>query len=245
MIEVQCLNKTINGYKILHNIDFTVNSSEIIGYLGPNGAGKTTTINILATLLKPTSGSVFLNGYNVIHDAKKIRRFIGCVFDDFGLYPSLTVSKNLHFIGKLYNLSQQQRDKAIKQSIEFFDLREYLHTPVYKLSKGTKQKVNIAKSLLHDPDILFLDEPTSGLDPFTSKNILNLITSLKKEGRTIIITTHLLHLAEMVSDKIILLNKGKIIFNGQISSIKNDLHKNSLEDLYFSLLGDVHGQYFN
>ena len=241
MIEVQNLNKTMNSYKILQNINFTVNSSEIIAYLGPNGAGKTTTLNILTTLLKPTSGLVFLDGYNVIEDAKKIRSFIGYVFDDFGLYPGLSVLKNLNFIAKLYGLSQFQRKESVNQLIEFFDLKEYLHRPVFKLSKGTKQKVSIAKALIHKPRILFLDEPTSGLDPFTTKNILNLIKSLKKEGKTIIITTHLLHLAEITSDRIILLDKGKIIFNGHTSSIKNDLSNNTLENAYFSLLGDTHG----
>ncbi|OLS24175.1 MAG: putative ABC transporter ATP-binding protein YbhF [Candidatus Heimdallarchaeota archaeon LC_3] len=238
MLEVKNLCKSFNGKKILHDINFSVNSGEIVAYTGPNGAGKTTTINILTTLLKPTSGMVFLNGYNVVKDSKKIRQVIGYVFEDFGLYPSLSVINNLDFIGKLYKLSEGERRRKIKEIIEFFDLREYKKTPISKLSKGTKQKVSIAKALLHDPEILFLDEPTSGLDPLTAKNIMNLVLSLKKEGKTILMTTHLLNRAEMVSDRIILINKGKIVYNGKTSEIKRKNNNNSVEDLYFTLIGD-------
>ena len=238
MLEVKNLCKSFNGKKILHDINFSVNSGEIVAYIGPNGAGKTTTINILATLLKPTSGMVSFNGYNVVKDSKKIRQVIGYVFEDFGLYPSLSVINNLDFIGKLYKLSEGERRRKIKEMIEFFDLGEYKKTPISKLSKGTKQKVSIAKALLHDPEILFLDEPTSGLDPLTAKNIMNLVLSLKKEGKTILMTTHLLNRAEMVSDRIILINKGKIVYNGKTSEIKRKNRNNSVEDLYFTLIGD-------
>ncbi|MHA2104717.1 MAG: ABC transporter ATP-binding protein [Candidatus Hodarchaeales archaeon] len=238
MIEVENLNKNFNGKKILDDISFSVNTGEIVAYLGPNGAGKTTTINILSTLLKPSSGFVSLNGYNIKKDSKKIREIIGYVFEDFGLYPSLTVLNNLNFIGKLYKLTDGQRKKKIKYLIDFFELEEYKNTQISKLSKGSKQKVSIAKALLHDPEILFLDEPTLGLDPFIAKNILDLVVSLKKDGKIILVTTHLLNRAEMISDNAIIIDKGKIVFNGKISSIKYKNKDNSLEELYFNILGD-------
>ena len=245
MIEVKNLYKTINGKKILQNINFSINSGEITGYIGPNGAGKTTTINILTTLLEPTSGTVTINNYDLLNDAKQIRQKIGYVFEDFGLYPNLSVTENLNFIGKLYKIPKEKRKRKIDDLIEFFDLFDHKNTFISKLSKGSKQKVNIAKALLHDPEILFLDEPTSGLDPLTAKNISNLILSLKAEGKTILMTTHLLNRAERISDRIIFIDKGKIVFNDKISAIKEKNQNNSLEELYFTLIGDNIVKYNN
>ena len=240
MIEVYNLVKKYNEKEILHDISFTIKSGEVVSYLGPNGAGKTTTLYIVSTLVKPTSGSIFLNGYNLEIDSKDIRKIIGCVFDDFGLYPGLTVNKNLNFIGSLYAITKEERKRRISNLLNFFELNEYKSTIIAKLSKGTKQKVSLAKSLLHDPEILFLDEPTSGLDPVASKNILDLIKSMKKSGKTILMTTHLLEKAEVISDKIIILNKGKIIFDGLASDISHKKSTKSLEELFFDLIGSNH-----
>ena len=177
MIEVLNVNKKINGKEILHDISFNIKSGEVVSYIGPNGAGKTITIYIISTLLKPSSGKVFLNGYNIENNSKDIRKIIGCAFDDFGLYPGLSVYKNLDFISSLYGIVKEERNKKIIELLNFFELNDYKNTIVAKLSKGTKQKVNLAKSLIHEPDILILDEPTSGLDPFVSENILKLIKS--------------------------------------------------------------------
>ncbi|MFW9929025.1 MAG: ABC transporter ATP-binding protein [Candidatus Thorarchaeota archaeon] len=191
MIEVENVCKSINGKKILCDISFSIKSGEIVTYLGQNGAGKTTTINILTTLLKPDSGKITINGYEIEKSSKKIRNIIGYVFEDFGLYPTLNLVDNLNFIGKLYNISDIERKRKIAELIDFFELHEYVKFPITKLSKGSKQKVAIAKALIHDPAILFLDEPTSGLDPFTAKNILNFILSLKKGNKTIFINNGL------------------------------------------------------
>lgn len=238
LIEVEKISKSFNGKKILNEISFSVKSGEIVAYLGQNGAGKTTTINVLATLLKTDKGKIRINGFDINKDSKIIRSIIGYVFEDFGLYPSLNVLDNLNFIGKLYELSPRKRKERINVLIEFFELKEYKKTLVSKLSKGTKQKVSIAKALLHDPEILLLDEPTAGLDPFTTKRLLDYILFLKNEGKTVLVTTHLLNIAEMIADHVILISKGEIVFNDNLSSIKNSERVNSLEEFYFKILGD-------
>ncbi|MHA2202509.1 MAG: ABC transporter ATP-binding protein [Candidatus Hodarchaeales archaeon] len=240
MIEAINLTRNFNGFTALKHVNFHVDAGEVFAYLGPNGAGKTTTINILATLLAPTHGQATVAGYDVATEGIKIRPLIGYVPEDFGLYPSLTISENLHFTGSLYKICRNERKIKIEELIDFFDLREKKDVPVSVLSKGTKQKVALARSMIHDPKILFLDEPTSGLDPLMAKEVLNMISKLKKEGKTILMTTHLLTRAEKVCDSIALIYKGEILCEGKIPQIKTKLKTSSLEDVYFAVIGDNH-----
>ncbi len=240
MIKVENLSRKFNGFTALNDITFHVEVGEVFAYLGPNGAGKTTTVNILATLIKPTNGKATVAGYDVTREGMKIRQLIGYVSEDSGLYPSLTIIENLNFTGRLYRINKHERKRRIKELIDFFDLEEKKDVPVSTLSKGTKQKVNLARALMHNPQILFLDEPTSGLDPFMAKEVLNLIQSLKKEGKTILMTTHLLARAEKVCDSVALINAGEILCEGKISQIKTRLKTSSLEDVYFAVIGENH-----
>ncbi|MFX0064740.1 MAG: ABC transporter ATP-binding protein [Candidatus Hermodarchaeota archaeon] len=241
MIEVTNLTKKYNGLTVLQDISFHVDEGEILAYLGPNGAGKTTTVNILATLLTPTSGKATIAEYDVIKDGIKIRRLIGYVSEDFGLYPTLTTYENLYFAGGLYRISKKDRKEKIEELFEFFDLWEKKNVTVSTLSKGTKQKVNLARAMMHNPEILFLDEPTITLDPIMAKEVLNMILRLKKEGKTILMTTHLLTRAEKVCDSVALINEGKILCTGKISKIKTKLKSPTLEDVYLAVIGENHG----
>ncbi|MHA2293651.1 MAG: ABC transporter ATP-binding protein [Candidatus Hodarchaeales archaeon] len=241
MIEVKNLTRKFNGFTALQNINFSIVEGEVLAYLGPNGAGKSTTVNILVTLLIPTSGKVFIDGYDVTKEGMTVRRLIGYLPEDLGLYPGLTVYENLDFVGGLYRLKKSQRKEKIKELLEFFNLEEKQKAPVSTLSKGTKQKVSLAKALIHDPKILILDEPTSGLDPSMAKEVLNLIHKLKKENKTILMTTHLLARAEKVCDSVALISGGRISGVGKISEIKSKLKTSSLEEVYFAVVGESHG----
>lgn len=238
MIEVKNLIKEFNGVTALDSISLRVNEGEVFAYLGPNGAGKTTTINILATLLKPTTGKATVAGYDVTKDDMEIRRLIGYLPEDFGLYPSLTVYENLNFAAGLYRINKNERKDKIGELLEFFDLREKKDVLAYTLSKGMKQKVGIARAMINNPEILFLDEPTSGLDPGMAREVLKMILRLKEGGKTILMATHLLARAEQVCDSIALIDKGKILCAGKISDIKTKLKAKTLEDVYFGVMGE-------
>ncbi len=237
MIEVENLTKKFNGVIALNSVSFRVNEGEVFAYLGPNGAGKTTTVNILATLLTPTSGKATVAGYDVTKDGMKVRRLIGYLPEDFGLYPSLTVYENLDFAAGLYRISKSERKDRIRELLEFFGLWEKRDVLASTLSKGMKQKVGIARAMINDPKILFLDEPTSGLDPGMAREFLKLILRLKEKGRTIFMTTHLLARAEQVCDSMALISEGKILRTGKISDIKAELKSSTLEDIYFAVIG--------
>ena len=255
MIEVENLTKQYNDFTAVKNVNFKVTKGEIFGYLGQNGAGKTTTINLLVTLLSPNEGKIFIQGLDVAVHAKKIRQLIGYLPDNLGLYPTLSVYQNLDFLAILYHISKKERINRIKELLKFFKLEEKLErinrikellkffkleekqdVKFRDLSRGMKQKLGLAKALIHDPDILFLDEPTSNLDPIATKEVLELLLNLKSQGKTIFITTHLLHQAEKICDSIALLDKGEIIIAGPISTIKQQLNLESLEDIYFKLM---------
>ncbi len=236
MIEVKNLTKEFNGVIALKGVSFRVNEGEVFAYLGPNGAGKTTTVNVLATLLTPTAGKAIVAGYEVSKDGMEIRRLIGYLPEDSGLYPNLTICENLDFIAGLYRINKDERKEKIGELLEFFDLWEKKDVLASRLSKGMKQKVGIARAMINDPKILFLDEPTSGLDPGMAREVLKMILRLKKEGKTIFMTTHLLARAEQVCDSIALINKGQILCAGKLSDIKNKLKSKSLEDVYFTLM---------
>jgi ABC-2 type transport system ATP-binding protein len=238
MIEVKNLIKEFNGVTALDGISLQVNEGEVFAYLGPNGAGKTTTVNILATLLKPTTGKATVAGYNVTKDDMEIRRLIGYLPEDFGLYPTLTVYENLNFAAGLYRINKNERKDKIGELLEFFDLGEKKDVLAYTLSKGMKQKVGIARAMINNPEILFLDEPTSGLDPGMAREVLKMILRLKEGGKTILIATHLLTRAEQVCDSIALIDKGKILCAGKISDIKTKLKAKTLEDVYFGVMGE-------
>ena len=238
MIEVKNLIKKFNGVTALDGISLRVNEGEVFAYLGPNGAGKTTTVNILATLLKPTTGKATVAGYDVNKEDMEIRRLIGYLPEDFGLYPSLTVYENLNFAAGLYRINKNERKDKIGELLEFFDLGEKKDVLAYTLSKGMKQKVGIARAMINNPEILFLDEPTSGLDPGMAREVLKMILRLKEGGKTILMATHLLARAEQVCDSIALIDKGKILCAGKISDIKTKLKAKTLEDVYFGVMGE-------
>ncbi len=211
IIEARELVKEFNGLRAVKGVSFSVNEEEIFGFLGPNGAGKTTTINMLCTLLKPTSGTAILNGYDVIKKPNEVRRSIGLVFQDPSLDERLTAKDNLNFHALIYGIPKRERKRRIAEVLEMVELADRQNDIVRTFSGGMKRRLEIARGLLHYPKILFLDEPTLGLDPQTRSRIWEYIKDLrKKEKITIFLTTHYMDEAE-VCDRIAIIDYGKII----------------------------------
>ena len=212
-IEAFDLVKSFNGFKAVENLSFSVDEGEIFGLLGPNGAGKTTTIRMLSALIAPTGGRATISGYDVQDDALKVREIIGILTESPSLYGRLTAMENMEFFAKAYGVTDKsERDTKIRELLDFFQLWERRTDPVGQYSKGMKQKLAIARALIHSPEILYLDEPTSGLDPKSSKDIRDLMEELtKNEHQTILLCTHRLEDAEKLCDRVMIINKGKPI----------------------------------
>jgi ABC-2 type transport system ATP-binding protein len=204
VIDVKNLTKKFGNILAIDNLSFHVNEGEIFGFLGPNGAGKTTTMRILCCLISKTSGDVKIADYKIGNkaDSLKIRKIIGLVPDNVGLYEELSAYDNLDFYGKLYECTEKQRKDNIEYFLKMLGLWDKRNQSVSDFSKGMKQKVAIARALIHDPKLLFLDEPTVNLDPESSKVVRDFILSLKKEGKTIFLNTHNLDEAQRICDRI-------------------------------------------
>ena len=211
MIEVSSLTKTFRDFKAVDHISFSVKPAEVFGFLGPNGAGKTTTINMLCTLLPPSSGKATLNGFDSVKQAHEVRAAIGLVFQDPSLDERLTGWENLEFHGWLYNLKTEPMHKRMKELLDLMELIPWAHKKVKSYSGGMKRRLEIARGFLHFPKILFLDEPTLGLDPQTRGHVWEYLHRIReKEGTTLFLTTHYLEEAEHC-DRIAIIDHGKII----------------------------------
>ena len=202
MIETQNLTKTFDKFTAVENLNLDVQRGEIFAFLGPNGAGKTTTMRMLACLIAPTGGSATVAGLRVGQDNDAIRSAIGILTEAPGLYEKLNAVQNLDFFARLYGLDAMTRDKQIKRYLEILGLWDRRAEPVGGFSKGMKQKLSIARALLHEPQVVFLDEPTSALDPESAKVVRDFISELKSEGRTIFLCTHNLDEADRLADRV-------------------------------------------
>jgi ABC-2 type transport system ATP-binding protein len=212
-IEVKALTKIFDkNVKAVDGISFTVTEGEILGFLGPNGAGKTTTLNMLSTLLRPTSGTATVNGHDILTEPDAVRRSIGYVFQDTTLDIELTGRENLDFHGRLYGLERNTRQQRIKEVLELVQLTDRADNFVKTYSGGMKRRLEIARGLLHHPKVLFLDEPTLGLDPQTRRSIWEHILRLNQEKNvTVILTTHYTEEADYLCKRILIIDFGKVV----------------------------------
>lgn len=238
IIEVTNLNKTFGNFTAVDHINFTVKKGEIFGLLGPNGAGKTTTIKMLTTLLQPSSGKIMINGFNPKTNSNEVRQSFGIVFQDPSLDDELTCLENMNFHGVLYHIPQDIRQKRMFELLKLVELWEKRNNLVKTFSGGMKRRLEIARGLLHHPQIFFLDEPTLGLDPQTRNHIWNYILRLNKsENITILFTTHYMEEADRVAQRIAIIDHGKIISMGTANELKKLTKKSSLEDAFLDLTG--------
>jgi ABC-2 type transport system ATP-binding protein len=229
MIEMKGLSRSFGKARVVDNLNLKINEGEVFGFLGPNGAGKTTTVRMLTCLIRPTEGTALVDGLDIRKesDAMSIRKKVGLLTESPGLYDTLSARRNLEFYSKLYDVPESRRDERIEHYLKMMGLWEKRDEPVGGFSKGMKQKMAIARCLLHEPRVLFLDEPTSGLDPEASKTVRDFILELKGEGRTIFLCTHNLDEADRICDRIGIM-KGTILGIDAPSSMKDRLYGRSI-----------------
>ncbi|WMT39928.1 ABC transporter ATP-binding protein [Paenibacillus sp. D2_2] len=223
MIEINNLTKIYGSFHALESVNINIDKGTVFGFVGPNGAGKTTTMSILATLLLPTSGTAKVGGYDVVLHPHEVRKRIGYMPDFFGVYDQFKTTEYLHFYGASYGIPRGERDKLIPQLLELVNLSDKRDSYVDSLSRGMKQRLCLARCLVHDPEVLILDEPASGLDPRARIEMREIIKELKLMGKTIIISSHILpELAEMV-DEIGVIEHGRMVAQGKVAEIQNRL----------------------
>ena len=220
VVEAYGLTKTFGNVKAVDGVSYSVRRGEIFGLLGPNGAGKTTTIRITIGIIPPDKGEAYILGYNVHKEPVKARRFIGVVPEISNPYPDLTVWDNLMLVGKLYCVPKRILVERARKLLEVLRIQEVYNRKAKALSKGMRRRLLLAMALVSDPDILFLDEPTSGLDIISARIIRSLLLELKKQGKTIVLTTHNINEAGMLCDRVAIMNKGKIIALGTPEELK-------------------------
>ena len=218
-VTIQDLWVKYGGFVAVRGISFVIPKGELFGFIGPNGAGKSSTIRVLATLVKPWKGRATINGIDVVADPQAIRRSIGYVPDFFGVYEDLTVREYLHFFAAAYRIPMAKRTGLVKDVLALTDLSEKHDAPVDGLSRGMKQRLSISRVLLHDPDLLLLDEPASGLDPRARIEMRELLKELQRLGKTIIISSHILHELAQLCTRIGIIEQGRMMAEGPLDEI--------------------------
>ena len=238
MIDVRDLTKNFGDFCAVNRVSFSVPKGIIFGFLGPNGAGKTTTIKMLTTTLKPSAGTMSVDGHDPVFQQHAVRRTFGIVFQDPSLDDELTAFENMELHGVLYGVASPKRRERIKRLLQFVELWDRQGDFVKHFSGGMKRRLEIARALLHEPKILFLDEPTLGLDPQTRNHIWSYIKNLRTEQNvTVFFTTHYMEEADRVADELAVIDHGKIVAEGSPQSLKEMAKTQSLEDAFIALTG--------
>ena len=222
-VQIHNLRVSYGKLKAVRGISFEIPKGEVFGFIGPNGAGKSTTIKVLATLIRPNAGVVKIGGISVPDNPMKIRRMVGYMPDYFGTYEDLTAAEYLHFFAAAYQLPRAERERTIGDVLNLTDLTHKADAAVDSLSRGMKQRLGLARVLLHDPDLLLLDEPASGLDPRARIEVRELLKALKAMGKTIIISSHILHELAQFCTRIGIVEAGRLVAEGSLDEIYGQL----------------------
>ncbi|MFS0862619.1 ATP-binding cassette domain-containing protein [Fredinandcohnia sp. 179-A 10B2 NHS] len=241
MIQINEITKQFKDKKVyitaLKHVTFTVKQGQVVGLLGENGAGKTTLLRTIATLLTPTSGNVSVGGYDTLKNPEEVKKNIGVLFGgETGLYDRLTARENLEYFAALYGLSKHETKVRIDELARMFGMRDYLDRKVGGFSKGMRQKVAIARTLIHNPEIILFDEPTTGLDITSSNVFRQLVHQLKREGKTIIFSSHIMEEVSMLCDSVAMMHKGELIFHGDLEELYKKEGNSDLNYIFMSKL---------
>ena len=243
MIEVRDLTKSYadlrrGQFVALAGVSFTARPGEIYGLLGPNGAGKTTILRILSTVLRPTSGTALVGGYNVLTQPALVRHKIGFVSTNTAVYDRMTAWEMVEYFGRLYGLAEEplrQRMEDIFTKLSMHEIRDVLGA---KMSTGMKQKVSIARAIVHDPPVLIFDEATAGLDVLVARALLKTVAQLRDAGKCILFSTHIMREAERLCDRLAIVHRGHILAEGSLNGLRDRCGENDLEELFFRLISD-------
>jgi ABC-2 type transport system ATP-binding protein len=219
-VAIQCVHKVYNNIHVVNDLSLTIEPGEVFGLLGPNGAGKSTTIRMLTTLTQPTQGEIVVAGFDVIRQPFGVKKQIGVVLQQTSVDMDLTVWENMEFHGRMHHIPKARREKEIGRWLEYVELADRCNDLVKTLSGGMKRRLQIARALLHQPQILFLDEPTVGLDPQTRRRLWEIIKGLNQQGMTILLTTHYMEEVEYLCDRIGIMDSGKLIELGTLDELR-------------------------
>lgn len=223
MIITQDLSKKFGDFQALDGVNLEVGAGEVLALLGPNGAGKTTTVRILTSILRPSRGRAKVAGYDVVTQDREVRSNVGLLTEHHGLYNRMPTGEYLDFFGQIYGMGSEERQSRVEKLLNDFNLSDETKRRIGEFSKGMRQKLALARALLHDPPVLLLDEPTSAMDPKSAKLVRDSIKDLRSDERAVMICTHNLSEAEELADRIAIIRRGKIIANGSPSALKDEM----------------------
>ena len=241
MIEVENLTKTFLDLRrgevvAVDGISFSCRAGEIFGLLGPNGAGKTTTLRILSTILRPTGGRATIAGFDVVRDAAMVRKSIGYMSASTGIYDRMTAWELVEYFGRLYGVPADRLRERMEYLFGTLQMNSFRDVLGSKMSTGMKQKVSIARTIVHDPPVLIFDEPTVGLDVLVARAVLEIIKSLREQGKCIVFSTHIMREAEKLCDQIAIVHRGRILAMGTLAELTARHDESDLEELFFGLI---------
>ncbi len=247
MIHVQNLTKSFADLRrgevhAVDGISFDAHPGEIFGLLGPNGAGKTTCLRILSTVLRPTSGLAEVAGYDVATHPAKVREHIGFMSGNTGIYDRMTAWELVEYFGRLYGMEEDQLQARLEELFETLQMNEIRDMLGSKMSTGNRQRVSIARTIVHDPPVLIFDEPTSGLDVLVARAVLNTIAGLKEQGKCIIFSTHIMREVEKLCDRIAIIHKGRILAMGTVKELEEKYQEPDMEEVFFDLIQEYEAQ---
>jgi len=239
MLSIKGLSKTFGKVEAVKDLDLEVSSGEVFGLLGANGAGKTTTMRVLATMISPTAGNATINGFDLRKNPEDVRRSVGLLFGgDTGLYERLTARENIMYFAELNDVEVNLAQERIDELGKVFNFTEFLDKPVGKLSKGTRQKVALARAIVHRPPLMMLDEPMVGLDVTARRDVEEFILFLREQGQTIMVSDHALSVVERLCGRVAILAKGELIELGTIPELCKKHNTENLEETFFKLAGE-------
>lgn len=238
MIKFDNVTKKYNDFTAVDNLSFEVKKGEIVGFIGPNGSGKTTTMKLISGIIKKTSGSIYVNNYDIEKDQLKIKASIGYISDSPDAFLRLKGIDYLNFIADIYDVSLEDRKERIEKYASAFELTDALTSPMLSYSHGMRQKLMIISQLIHEPDTWILDEPTVGLDPKSSYTLKEMMKEHAKKGKTVFFSTHILEIAEKLCDRVIIIFKGKKIYEGTLDELKDKYKDKTLEEIYITLIDE-------
>ena len=231
--------KNKKSLRAVDKISFTCQPGRIFALVGPNGAGKTTILRMIATMLKPTSGTIEVGGYDCQKNPQKVREKIGFMTDQTALYDRLTPYEMVKYIADLHGMEASVFKSRKDKIFDMLKIHEFANRRIARLSSGMKQKTSIARTIIHDPDVLVFDEPTTGLDVMTSRAIITLIRSCKEKGKTVIFSSHRMGEVEQISDDIAIIYKGSLFFNGGLDQFKSEMTHETFEDEFIHMVGEA------
>lgn len=242
MIEVRNLSKRFHHRRgdvlAVDDVTFTVQPGEIFGLLGPNGAGKTTALRMLCTVLKPTSGSASVAGHDIVAQANAVRHRIGFLSANTGVYDRMSAWEMVAYYGRLHGLKEPALNERMELLFDQLKMNDFRDRRGGQLSTGMKQKVSIARALIHDPPVLVFDEPTTGLDVLIQRAVLKQIKALRTSGKCILFSTHIMHEVEKLCDRVAIMAHGKIVDCGSLAELRERHRENDVEELFFKLVGE-------